>query len=452
MKITFLGATGEVTGSCYLLEDKKTKILVDCGLFQGGRFCDNKNFEVFPFDPKTIDAVVITHAHVDHTGRIPKLVREGFRGKIIATPPTLDFAHLLLLDSEGLLEKEAKYHHCPVIYTMEDVENASKRFYPLSYNTPLALSENLSVTLRDAGHILGSSIIEITSRAPRRKLVFSGDLGNTPAPLLQSKAKISEADYLVVESTYGDRLHEDIDTRKNLLEDIIEETIGKGGVLMIPAFAMERTQEILYEINELVEHHRIPKTPVFVDSPLAIKATRIYKEYEGYYNKSATDLIRSGDDIFKFPGLRFTEMTEESKSINNVPAPKIIIAGSGMSNGGRILHHEKLYLSDPKSTLLIIGYQVHGSLGRALLEGAKQVTIFGEKIEVKATVRAIGGYSAHADQRGLLEWIDPMRLSLKKVFLVHGEEQSRERLGQRLKDELALSVALPKREESFTLD
>lgn len=452
MKLTFLGAAGEVTGSCYLVEDGDTKVLVDCGMFQSGRFSDNKNFEPLAFDPKSLAAVIITHAHIDHTGRIPKLIRDGFRGKIIATPPTLDFAYILLLDSEGLLKKEAKYNHHDPLYNIDDVETMKRHFMPLEYNDTFSISKNLSVTLRDAGHILGSSIVELVSETPKIKTVFSGDLGNSPILLLRPKTVLTDADYLVVESTYGDRLHEDLHVRKDRLEDIIEETVGRGGVLLIPAFAMERTQEILFEINELVEHHRIPPVPVFLDSPLAITATSIYRKYNSYYNSEINRLISEGDDIFHFKGLRLTETTEESKQINTVPAPKVIIAGSGMSNGGRILHHEKLYLSDPKNTLLIIGFQVHGSLGRQLVEGAKKVRIFDEEITVRAQVQAIGGYSAHADQHGILRWVEPMRATLKNVFITHGEAGASEVLRQHIRDEFALQTTCPAPGTVFNLE
>lgn len=450
MKITFLGAAGEVTGSNYLLEEKETKILVDCGLFQSGFFCDNKNYEKFQFDSKSISALIITHAHIDHIGRVPLLVKQGFRGKIYATPATLDFSKVLLEDSVGLLEKEAKYCGTDIIYREEDVNRIFSLFEVVEYDRKVKISDDFSFVLRDAGHILGSAIVEIIYNTGK-KIIFSGDLGNWPNPMLKAPFDISEADYLVSEATYGDRLHKNVENRKDILEDVIEETVDRGGTLLIPAFAMERTQELLFDINELVENGRILKIPIFVDSPLAIKITEIYKKYEKYYNSDLKEQIKSGDDIFKFPGLIFTESVEESKRINSVNPPKIIIAGSGMSQGGRIMHHERIYLSDPKNTILIIGYQVRGSLGRKLLEGAKQVKIFDQMIEARAQIKTINGYSAHADQQRLLEWINPMRGSLKKVFLTHCENDSAKVLKQKIMDEFAIEAIIPELGDSFDL-
>lgn len=450
MKITFLGAAGEVTGSNYLLEEEKTKILVDCGLFQSGLFCDNKNYEKFQFDPKSISALILTHAHIDHIGRVPLLVKHGFRGKIYATPATLDFSKVLLEDSVGLLEREAHYCGTDIIYNKEDVIKAFSLFEVVEYDRKIKISDDFSFILRDAGHILGSAIIEIIYNAGK-KIVFSGDLGNWPNPMLKAPFDISETDYLVSEATYGDRLHENVENRKDILEDVIEETADRGGALLIPAFAMERTQELLFDINELVENGRIPQMPIFVDSPLAIKVTDIYKKYEKYYNFDLKKQIKSGDDIFKFPGLIFTESVEESKKINSVNPPKIIIAGSGMSQGGRIMHHERLYLSNPKNTILIIGYQVKGSLGRKLLEGAKQVKIFDEMIEARAQIKTINGYSAHADQARLMDWINPMRGTLKKVFLTHSENDSAKILGRKIMDEFAIEAIVPELGDSFEL-
>lgn len=452
MRLTFLGGVQSVTGANYLLEDNGDKILVDCGLFQHGFFCDDKNFEEFEFNPKEIKALILTHAHIDHSGRIPLLVKRGFKGSIYATPATLDFAKVMLLDSQGVLEKEAKYHKRQVIYEEKDVYAAIELFKAVEYDEKVFLSLHLSFILREAGHILGSSCVEIFDNRTSKKTIFSGDLGNYPNPLLKSPFILKNIDYLLVESTYGDRLHGEINLRHGLLEDVIEETIKREGVLMIPAFAMERTQELLYDINELVENGRIPRVPIFIDSPLAIKVTSIYGKYQRFYNKKANDLIKTGDEIFKFPGLILTELTEESKNINDVKPPKIIIAGSGASNGGRILHHEKLYLSDPRNTLLIVGYQPVGSLGKKLLDGAKKVKILGKEIEVRAEIKNISGYSAHADQEGILNWLKPARETLKRVFVVQGEANVSEILATKIRDELAVEAVVPKQSQSFILD
>jgi len=432
MKLHFYGGARWVTGVNYLLETKQAKILIDCGLFQGGRDARKMNRQKFPYQPSQIEAVLITHSHIDHIGRLPRLVKEGFRGKILATRPTKDFTQAMLFDAEKIGES---------IYSKSDVEKTLELFQGIDYGKKIKLNEEISFCFREAGHILGSAIIEIWAEG--QKIVFSGDLGNPPVPLLRPTEFIQEADYVVVESTYGDRLHETKEQRKDLLEDVIEDTVTQGGTLLIPSFALERTQEVLYELNELIENHRIPRIPIFVDSPLAIKLTKIYQKYPDYFNQEAVYLIKSGDDLFKFPGLKMTRTAEESKKIKQVNPPKIIIAGSGMSTGGRILHHHKQYLADPKNTLLIICYQVPGTLGRKILAGVKTVKIFGQEIPNKIQVRAIGGYSAHADQEMLCLWVRQMKDTLKKVFVVQGEEKSALALTQHIKDHLGLPAEAP---------
>ncbi|MDP1629008.1 MAG: MBL fold metallo-hydrolase [bacterium] len=453
MKLTFHGGARSVTGANYLLEmesaGRRIKILVDCGMIQGSRLAEKENYEKFPYNPKEIEALLVTHAHMDHTGRIPKLYRDGFRGKIYGTPPTLDFAKLMLLDSEHIIKEEAEKQNVKPLYQIGDVEGAGGLFESFGYHQKIKIGKDIGVEFLDAGHILGSSIIKI--EAEGKTVVFSGDLGNPPTPLLKPTEFVERADYVVIESAYGDRLHERAAERKEILEDIIEDTIGRGGVLMIPAFAMERTQELLYELNELAENHRIPPVPVFLDSPLAIKATALYRKYPDYYNKEAVYLIKSGDDVFKFPNLEFTPTVDDSRRINEVPPPKIIIAGSGMSTAGRILHHERRYLSDPKSTFLIIGYQVWGSLGRRILDGEKEVKIFGETVPVRCRVKAIGAYSAHADQAGLKNWVSRIEKPVKKVFVVQGEEEPAAALRQIIRDELAIDAEAPRLDETVEL-
>jgi len=452
MKLYFYGAARSVTGANYLLEigggKKKTKILIDCGLSQGSRMVEKKNYENFPYDPKEIQVLLITHAHIDHTGRIPKLYRDGFRGKIYGTPPTLDFAKLLLLDSEHIIREEAEKQKLEPLYAVEDIESVSELFEGVDYHKKIEINPGINVEFLDAGHILGSSIIRINAEG--KTIVFSGDLGNPPTPLLAPTEFVGRADYVVIESAYGDRLHEDRKRRREILEEAIEYTIGKGGTIMVPAFAMERTQELLYELNNLVENKLIPAVPIFLDSPLAIKATTIYKKYPEYYGKEAKHLSAS-DEIFDFPNLKFTLSTEESKKINNIPAPKIIIAGSGMSTAGRILHHERRYLPDPNSTLLIIGYQTSDSLGRRIFDGEKEVRILGESVSVRCRVKAIGGYSAHADQAGLKNWISRIEQPVKKVFVVQGEEAAEMALRNIIKEELAIDAEAPKIGDIFEL-
>ena len=470
MKLTFYGGCGETTGSNYVLEsaagpDGKTmKIMVDCGLHQGGHYAERENFEPFAYDAKSITAVFVTHSHLDHIGRLPSLIRAGFTGKIYSTGATKDFAESMLLDSEHLLMKEAEREGKMPLYNNDDIMEVRRQWEGLNYHQPIEVGDfkdgrGFRVELLDAGHILGSAIVKIQfmegdgggSSAPKT-IVFSGDLGNFPAPIIQPTEMIdTPVDYCVVESTYGDRVHENVDQRKEQLERAIETTVKAGGTLMIPTFAMERTQELLYHFHQLFEEGRIPRVPVFIDSPLAIKLTAVYKKHESYFNKETEHIARSGDDILNFPGLRLTLTTEQSKEINGVNPPKVVVAGSGMSNGGRILHHEQRYLPDPKSTILFIGYQAAGSLGRQILDGAQEVRIFGETIPVRAKVINIPGYSAHADQPRLLEWVSHMRHTLKKVFVVQGESQSSEALMHRIIDQFAVPTEVPKLGESVEL-
>ncbi len=449
VKLSFFGGAQEVTGSCILLESEKTKLLVDCGLFQGVRFMEERNRLPFPFDPKIIDALLVTHSHLDHIGRIPKLIKEGFKGKIFSTGATRDLGHLMLTDSLKVMKKEIKDKAEKLIYREEDVDATMMQWKGLNYHEPFEVGD-FKINFKDAGHILGSAIIEIVCN--KKKIVFSGDLGNSPTPLLRNMEEIKDANFLIIETTYGDREHEGRSERKMKLERIIEDTIKAGGVLMIPAFSIERTQELLFELNDLVENGRIPKIPVFVDSPLAIGAIKIYQQYENYYNKEAKYIIASGDDLFKFPGLQFTETTEESKKINDIPPPKVIIAGSGMSTGGRIIHHERRYLPDPKSTLLLISYQVAGSVGRQLKDGAKEVNILDEPVTVRARVCALAGYSAHPDKEGLYKFVENNHDTLEKVFAIQSEPKSTLFFVQMVRDHLGISIVAPKYGDSFELE
>jgi metallo-beta-lactamase family protein len=448
MKLSFYGGVGEATGANYIVESGGTKIMVDCGLHQGSHYAEKENFDPFPYDARLVDAVFITHSHLDHIGRLPSLVKAGFKGTIYSTSATRDFAELMLLDSEHLLSKEAERENRPPLYTDQDIEHVMNQWRGLNYHEPVSVGD-FAIDLFDAGHILGSAIVRM--KVEGKILVFSGDLGNTPAPIIQPTEMLDAADYCVIESTYGDRVHTNVDGRREMLEDAVEDAVKSGGVLMIPTFAMERTQELLFHLHQLFQEGRIPRVPVFIDSPLAIKLTAVYKKHENYFNPATRHIAASGDDILNFPGLRLTLTTEQSKEINNVPPPKIIIAGSGMSNGGRILHHEARYLSDPKNEIIFVGYQAQGSLGREILDGATQVKIFNEPVSVRCRVVNIPGYSAHADQPRLLAWLNPMRQTLKKVFVVQGEQQSSETLAHKIVDSLAILAEVPKRGESVTL-
>ncbi len=449
MKLGFYGAAGEVTGSNHMLDGAGAKILIDCGFFQGVKVCDDKNNNPFAYDPSTIDALFVTHAHLDHVGRIPKLFNEGFKGKIYSTSPTREIAELMFNDTVRIIEREAKADGHKPLYGEDAVKKAMGNWEVLPYDKDVVIGE-LHIRFRDAGHILGSAMLEIEHNG--KKLVYSGDLGNSPAPLLPDTALLSGIDFLIMEAVYGDKLHENRDERIGLLKAAVLDTIKKEGVLMIPAFSIERTQDLLVELNDLVEGKEIPEIPVFVDSPLAIKVTKVYQKSKEYFNQEVARAIKGGDDIFKFPRLRFTESSRDSIAIKGVPNPKIIIAGSGMSNGGRILHHEKNYLSDPKNTLLLVGYQAVGTMGRALQEGIKTVTIFDEKIPVNAKVMNIGGYSAHKDMNALLEFVETMKATIKKVFIVHAEPGVALFFSQRLRDYLAVDTLVPKEGDVVEID
>ena len=448
-QLTFCGGAGEVTGSNFLFEAEGVKILIDCGLIQGKKICDDRNFEPFPYDPREIDALFITHAHLDHTGRIPRLVEKGFSGAIYSTVPTKKLAELMLVDSLGVFEKEAKRDNHQLIYTEADVPKSMSLWKTVPYHEPVSVGP-FSVVLRNSGHILGSAMVEVTYNG--KKIVFTGDLGNSPAPLLNDTERITDADYLVMESVYGDRNHEPHEEKRKRTEEAIEETFKAGGALLIPAFSLERTQDLLFEINNFVENKRIPRIPIFLDSPLAIAITKVYKESGEFFNGETKSQIKSGDDVFNFPGLRMTRTTDESKSINLEPNPKIIIAGSGMSNGGRIVHHERMYLPDPKSAILLVGYQAAGTPGRMMQEGAKRVRILGTEIDVKARVVSIFGYSSHKDSDHLFAFVQDTADTVKKVFAVMGEPKSSLFLVQRLRDYLGLDAVVPEKNECVTLE
>lgn len=454
MKLKFLGGAGMVTGVNYLIETKISsgkpiKILIDCGLFHGSSFLKKKNYEDFSFNPKEIDFVLITHAHLDHIGRLPKLYKEGFQGQILATSPTIDFSRLMLYDSQKILARKIREQRLSPPYEKKDVEKILGLMKGIEYHKKIKLKQGIFCRFLDAGHVLGSAIIELWTE--NKKIVFSGDLGNPPVPLLKPTEFVDEADYVLIESTYGNRLHEEKEKRRDLLENAVEDTITKGGTLMIPSLALERTQELLYELNELVENRRIPRIPIFIDAPLAIKALEVYKKYSRYYNKEAVYLIKSGDDLFKFPDLIFTKTVEESKRINNIEPPKIIIAGSGQCTGGRIIHHAIRYLPDKKNTILFINFQAKGTTGREILDGIKQVEILDEIISIRAKVKSIPAYSAHADQEMLRNWIDKIKRPLKHVFVVQGEEEPSLALAQLIKDHLGISTSIPKLNEVVEL-
>ncbi len=449
MYLTFLGAAREVTGSCYLVETKQARVLVDCGMFQGCEFCEARNFEEIFIQPATIDAVFITHAHLDHTGRLPRLLKGGFKGKIYATAPTIDLMKLVLEDAFHIMEENHRRSARPMLYEEKDVEAVFKRCVAVQYSHSVRMGD-LMVRFREAGHIFGSAFIEIREQGGA-KLAFSGDLGHANVPILRATAQLSSMDAVVMESTYGNRIHEDESSRSEKLHEIISATVKQEGVLLIPAFAIERTQQLLYELNTLVQEKKLPKVDVYLDSPMAIKATRVIRAYPEYYDPEALRKVTHGDDLFDFEGLHLCEAREESKQINFVPPPKIIISGAGMMNGGRILHHLVRYLGNPKNTILIIGYQAQGTLGRKLYSGDKVVEVLGERIEVRAAIKSIGAYSAHADQPTLVNWIRSASSLPERIFCTHGEEDTAMGLATRLTEELGIEAHAPRLSEKVEL-
>ena len=474
MKITFLGATQTVTGSNFLVEAAGKKFLVDCGMYQGKATEEKENDEPFLYEPSEIDFMLLTHAHIDHSGRIPKLYLEGYKNPIIATKATCDLCSIMLPDSGHIQEMEIEWKNkkrkregkeaLPPLYTAEQAMQALELFQPVSYDTIIDIDENIKVRFNDAGHMLGSSIIEIwvSENGKTEKAVFTGDLGNNDIPLLSSPTMIESADYLVMESTYGSRLHMRNDDKAELFLTIVAETLDKGGTVVIPSFAVGRTQEILYELNKLKENREdeaftkkyetLMKAPVFVDSQLAISATEIFRENQDLFDEDVQEAMRQGDNPLEFPGLQFARTVDESRALNESNQPSIIISASGMCEVGRIKHHLKHNLWNPNSTILFVGYQAPGTLGRKIVEGAEKVKIFGEEIAVHARVEYIEGYSGHADQEWLLNFIYSFIKKPKHIFLVHGEEESQQVLKQKILETTQIPVTIPEFGATYTLE
>lgn len=452
IKITFAGGTGAVTGANFLVEalggEQEIKFLVDCGLEQGTKSADQNNWAPFPYDASSVDYLFITHAHIDHIGRIPKLIYDGFRGTIYSTVPTKDITELMLEDTAHILGK-GDNELLKKIYTDENIRQALAQWKVVDYHQDIAIG-SLIFRYRDAGHVLGSGMLELIYN--NKKIIFTGDLGNSPSPLLRDTEEIKNVDYMLMESVYGDRNHMARDKRRLRLEQIIEDNYKRKGTLVVPTFSLERSQELLFEINELVENKRIPQMPIFFDSPLGIRLTKIYRQYGQYFNEFARVQLKDGDDIFNFPGLKSTLLTDESKEIIKEDNPKIIIAGSGMSNGGRILHHEANFLPDANNTLLLTGYQGAGTLGRIIQDGAKNIRINGQDIEVRAHIEFIDGYSGHKDSDHLIEFVEQTADSLKAVYVAMGEPKSSMFLTQRLRDYLGVMAYAPEQGDVVELD
>lgn len=473
MKVTFLGATKTVTGSNFLVEGAGKKFLVDCGMYQGSAADEYENEAPFLFNVDEIDFVLLTHAHIDHSGRIPKLYNEGYRNPVIATKATCDLCSIMLPDSGHIQEMEAEWKNrkrerkgedpIPPMYTAEDAAKSIEIFKPVQYNEIVDIDENIKARFNDAGHMLGSSIIEvwITENGETKKIVFTGDLGNNDIPLLSPPTMISDADYLVMESTYGNRLHMRNDDKAEIFLNVVYETLEKGGTVVIPSFAVGRTQEILYELNRIKDkkddeefykkYQKLMSVPVYVDSPLAISATEIFKENMNLFNEETQEIINAGDNPLEFSGLKFTRTAEESKALNASEESSIIISASGMCEVGRIKHHLKHHLWEPNSTILFVGYQAPGTLGRKLVDGEKKVKIFGEEIAVNARVEYIEGYSGHADQEWLMNFVYSFTNPPKHIFLVHGEPEGQVVLKQKLEENTEIPITIPDFGETYEL-
>lgn len=474
MKITFLGATKMVTGSNFLVEGAGKKFLVDCGMYQGSARDEMENSEPFAYNVHDIDFVLLTHAHIDHSGRIPKLYTEGYRNPVITTKASRDLCSIMLPDSGHIQEQEIEWRNrkrvregkkpLPPLYTAQDALDCMEIFQSVSYDEIIEVDENIHVRFNDAGHMLGSAIIEIwvNEDGKETKAVFTGDLGNNDIPLLSSPTMIERADYVVMESTYGGRLHMRNDDKANLFLDIVSETLKQGGTVVIPSFAVGRTQEILYELNNIKDgpisdefkekYDILMKAPVYVDSPLAISATEIFRENSDLFDEETQAFIQSGDNPLEFNGLQFTRTADESKALNEKEESAIIISASGMCEVGRIKHHLKHHLWDPKSTILFVGYQAQGTLGRRIVEGEKKVKIFGEEIAVNARIEYIEGYSGHADQEWLLNFIYSFITKPKHIFLVHGEPEGQEILKDKILETVEIPVTIPEYGQCYTLD
>jgi metallo-beta-lactamase family protein len=444
----FHGAAGMVTGSNFLIDSGSNKLLVDCGLMQG--MGEEKNWERFPYNPADISHLIVTHAHLDHIGRIPRLVRMGFKGKIISTKGTQSLAEPLLLDAMEILGVGAERHGREELFNEKDVADTMRLWTALEYEQKLALGDEVELELLDAGHILGSAMVRL--RRDGRSIVFTGDLGGGNSPLLPPKYEITGASYVVMEGTYGDKTRPEDAARRERLEDIIEEAMVRGGTLLIPAFSTERTQDLMYEIRNLMVEKRVPQVPVFVDSPLAQKITRAFVSHPEYFAAAVRTRIEAGEDLFAFPQLHFVESMEDSRKIKDTHGPKIILAGSGMSSGGRVLAHEREFLPDPKSTLLIVGYQAAGTMGRRLIEGAKTIEYHKEKIPVRAKVETLYGYSAHCDGEALLEFANHAAQHSDQIFVVHAEPEPALFLCQRIRDYLGVKATAPELGDSVPLD
>ncbi|MBM4278575.1 MAG: MBL fold metallo-hydrolase [Deltaproteobacteria bacterium] len=463
MRVTFLGGVRTVTGSATLFEKGSLKWLVDCGMFQGGKEIEKKNYHTGSYHPSDLSFILLTHAHIDHSGLIPKLFREGFRGKVVCTKATLDLCEVMLRDSGHIQEMEAEWQSrkdrrsggkgAAPLYTVKDAEKSLKCFFTVNYNEMVSLADGLNVRFQDAGHIPGSAIIELWVKegGEEKKLVFSGDLGNSGQPIVRDPSLIKEADLLWLESTYGNRLHKSREETVQELLKIVQEAIGHQAKVIIPAFAVERTQNIIYTLGQFMREGLIPSLPVYIDSPLAISATEIFKKNSDCFDQETKEILSRGGSPLDLPEIIYTRTTEESKAINEDEGPGIIISASGMCDSGRIKHHLKHHLWREKSHIVFLGYQGEGTIGRRIVDGAESVRLFGEEIAIKAHIHTLGGFSAHADQKGLLEWLSHFENPKLEVFVVHGEEKVSMELSQLIREQFHLKAEAPRWREKRIL-
>ncbi|NQT00727.1 MAG: MBL fold metallo-hydrolase [Planctomycetes bacterium] len=466
LKLNFLGAVQNVTGSRHLLQANGTRILVDCGLYQERQF-KKRNWEPFEVPPKSINAVLLTHAHLDHCGLLPKLAKEGFKGKIYGTSATGEIARIIWMDSAKIQEEDAEYKRrrhkkegrkgpFPVkpLYTTEDVEVCYPLFSPVKYKQPIQIADGLEATFFDAGHVLGSSIIRIKAKAngQQRTILFSGDMGRPDRPIVQDPTSFEQADYILIESTYGDRVHQEKKDTKKMIADVINSTKKAGGNIIIPSFALERSQELLYYINELMLEGTIPRLTVFLDSPMASKITKVFQHHRELFDEEMTEHVRHNESPFNFPELKITGTADESKQIKHITGTVIIIAGSGMCTGGRIKHHLINNISNPKNTIMFVGYQAEGTLGRLIINGKKEIRIHGQNHQVKARITRINGFSAHADRNELFTWLSKLKKPPRKVFVVHGETKSAHQFGDYIREKTGWQVVVPAYQDEIVLD
>jgi metallo-beta-lactamase family protein len=465
IRVTCLGAAGSVTGSCYLIENSKgEKILVDCGLFQGTRELEDRNWMEWGFDPGEIETLLLTHAHIDHSGRIPKLVKDGFKGKIIVSPPTAELCEIMLLDSAHVQEMEVEWQSRKnkrqgkkgilPLYSTGDAQESLQYLSSVERDRVVTMDSGMRFRFRNAGHILGSSLVElwIDDAQKEIKVVFSGDLGRRDQLIVKDPYEVTDADFLFVESTYGNRLHRSFDDSKAEMLEAIEYAVSNNEKVIIPSFAMERTQEILYMLGQFSREGSLPDIPVYLDSPLAIKVTEVFRNSEGCYDEDARAILDRGFDPFDVPNLIFTPSTEESIAINAKSGSAIIISASGMCTAGRVKHHLKHNLWRSGASIIIVGFQAEGTTGRKIVDGDKYVKLFGEDVAVKARVFTIGGFSAHADQAGLLKWIGNFSRTRPRVFIVHGEPTAAQSLAEKVEERFQFDTYVPKWKETLSLD